>query len=423
MTRAIAAFALFAWFNPSAHSAEPETLRTLLDWGRDTRAARAKGDHQAWLEAGRHALALAPDSPDLLISVARAHAGLGQVRDSIDLLGQAVQRGAGVDVARVPEFQKLPSSPELEAITQQARKNLSSVPRAQLFAVLPDKTAQSEGITYDPESRRIFVGTNHGEILQVDQNGSVATFVPRESGMLGVLGLKVDAERRLLWAVNGAFPELLSSEPPKPEVGVCGVHAFRLSDGKLAGKHWLDERPTLHAFNDLALARNGDIYITDSAQAAVYRVHAGKLEPFVREEHLTFANGIVLTPDQKRLYVASVEGLSEIDLGTRKVQHLTVPANASVNSIDGLAYYGAELIGVQPSPYLSRIARISLSKDGRSVTRVSTINSHSPAEYSQTTAVVAGDQLYVVGGSPAADTVGSPLTKEPKPQIIKIPLR
>jgi len=130
-------------------------------------------------------------------------------------------------------------------------------------------------------------------------------------------------------------------------------------------------------------------------------------------------SGVVALIDVRFVWLV----LSAIDLGTRKVQHLTVPANASVNSIDGLAYYGAELIGVQPSPYLSRIARISLSKDGRSVTRVSTINSHSPAEYSQTTAVVAGDQLYVVGGSPAADTVGSPLTKEPKPQIIKIPLR
>ncbi len=415
-----AAFTLFASVVLSVDPAEPP--RTLLEWVRDTRAARLKGDHRAWLEAGLHALALAPDHPDLLISVARARAALGQAKESIALVRQAVDRGAGIDVARIPELQRLPPSPELEALIDDARRNLGSVPRAQIFALISDSAAP-EGITYDPVSRRVFVGTIHGEILQVDERGQVSVFVPRDSGLLQVLGLKVDPDRKLLWAVNGIFPELLSSEAPKPEVGVGGIHAFRLADGKVAGKYWLDERPLLHGFNDLALARNGDVYVTDSAQAAVYRVHAGKLELFVRDEHLTFANGTVLAPDQKRLYVASVEGISLVDVPTRKVRRLAVPANASVHSIDGLAYHRGDLIGVQSSPYLGRVVRISLGIDGRSVRRVSTLSSRSPVEYNQTTAVVAGDQLYVVAGTPAVDTAGAPLAKEPKPQIVKIPLR
>ena len=415
-----AAFTLFASVVLSVDPAEPP--RTLLEWVRDTRAARLKGDHRAWLEAGLHALALAPDHPDLLISVARARAALGQAKESIALVRQAVDRGAGIDVARIPELQRLPPSPELEALIDDARRNLGSVPRAQIFALISDSAAP-EGITYDPVSRRVFVGTIHGEILQVDERGQVSVFVPRDSGLLQVLGLKVDPDRKLLWAVNGIFPELLSSEAPKPEVGVGGIHAFRLADGKVAGKYWLDERPLLHGFNDLALARNGDVYVTDSAQAAVYRVHAGKLELFVRDEHLTFANGVVLAPDQKRLYVASVEGISLVDVPTRKVRRLAVPANASVHSIDGLAYHRGDLIGVQSSPYLGRVVRISLGIDGRSVRRVSTLSSRSPVEYNQTTAVVAGDQLYVVAGTPAVDTAGAPLAKEPKPQIVKIPLR
>jgi len=413
-----AAFTLFASVVLSVDPAEPP--RTLLEWVRDTRAARLKGDHRAWLEAGLHALALAPDHPDLLISVARARAALGQAKESIALVRQAVDRGAGIDVA--PELQRLPPSPELEALIDDARRNLGSVPRAQIFALISDSAAP-EGITYDPVSRRVFVGTIHGEILQVDERGQVSVFVPRDSGLLQVLGLKVDPDRKLLWAVNGIFPELLISEAPKPEVGVGGIHAFRLADGKVAGKYWLDERPLLHGFNDLALARNGDVYVTDSAQAAVYRVHAGKLELFVRDEHLTFANGTVLASDQKRLYVASVEGISLVDVPTRKVRRLAVPANASVHSIDGLAYHRGDLIGVQSSPYLGRVVRISLGIDGRSVRRVSTLSSRSPVEYNQTTAVVAGDQLYVVAGTPAVDTAGAPLAKEPKPQIVKIPLR
>ena len=405
----------------SVHGAEPR--RTLIDWVRETRAARLKGDHRAWAEAGRRALALAPDHPDLLVSVARASAALGQEQEALGLLRQAIRRGAGIDIPRVPELQKIAASPEFLALTEDARKNLAPVPRAQLFALIPDVTAQSEGVTYDPASHRVFVGTNHGEILQADERGSITVFVPRTSGMLEVLGLKVDADRQLLWAVNGAFPDLLSRDPPKPEVGVAGVHAIRLADGTVAAKYWLDERPILHGFNDLALARNGDVYITDSAQGAVYRVHGGKLTLFVREDGLTIANGIALAPDQRRLYVASVEGISLVDTRTRKIKRLTVPEDASVNSIDGLAYDRGDLIGVQGSPYLARVVRIALTSDGTSVTRVSVINSRSPLEYNQTTAAVAGDQLYVVAGAPAADTAGVPLAKEPKPQILRVPLR
>src|SRR5262249_53238776 len=86
----------------SARGSEPH--RTLLEWVRETRAARLKGDHRAWADAGHHALALAPDHPDLLVSVARASAALGQEHEALLLLRQAVRRGAGIDIARVPEF-------------------------------------------------------------------------------------------------------------------------------------------------------------------------------------------------------------------------------------------------------------------------------------------------------------------------------
>jgi sugar lactone lactonase YvrE len=405
----------------SSQAAEPH--KTLLEWARETRAARLRGDYRAWVEAGTHSLALAPDHPDLLISVARARAALGQVKESVEALRQAIERGAGVDVPRIQEFEKLPHSTELDALIARARKNLDPVPRAKLFAVIPDATAASEGIAYDPISKHLFVGTMHGEILQVDKRGAVTTLVPRGSGLLQVLGLKVDAERRLLWAATATFPDLLSSAEPKPDVGVSGVNAFRLDDGKPVQKYSLDERPVLHGFNDLALALNGDVYVTDSAQAAVYQVHAGKLALLVRDEHLTFANGIALAPDQKRLYVAHVEGLSLIDLPTRKLERLSVPADVSVNSIDGLAYDRGDLIGVQSSPYLARVVRISLGDGGRSVRSIKTLNARCPAEYNQTTAAVAGDQLYVVAGSPAVDTAASPLAKEPRPQIVRMPLR
>src|SRR5260370_38837099 len=71
-----AAFTLFASVVLSVDPAEPP--RTLLEWVRDTRAARLKGDHRAWLAAGLHALPLAPGHPQLTLSARSARAAAAQ---------------------------------------------------------------------------------------------------------------------------------------------------------------------------------------------------------------------------------------------------------------------------------------------------------------------------------------------------------
>jgi sugar lactone lactonase YvrE len=90
---------------------------------------------------------------------------------------------------------------------------------------------------------------------------------------------------------------------------------YHLDKGERIGVYELDERPVLHGFNDIALARDGTVYVTDSTQGAIYRLErgAGKLERWVQDDRMTVPNGIVLSPDDKRLYVAHWEGLSVID--------------------------------------------------------------------------------------------------------------
>jgi sugar lactone lactonase YvrE len=397
----------------------------LLDYVRETRAARLAGNHRAWREGALKTLELAPQHPDLLISAARAHAATGDEASAFAFLAQATRRGAGFDPLQLPEFKTLQTMSGFDHLTRRMRANAVPVPHAKVFSVLPRKDSQSEGIAYDPVSKRLFTGSMQGEIFAIDRNGNVKTFVAAGSGLREVLGLKVDASRRLLWAATGVFPDLIQSNaPPKPDVGITGFFAFRLDDGGLVAAHWLEDKSTLHGFNDLALAANGDVYVTDSPTGAVYVLREGEktIQLFVRDRHISFPNGIVMLPDQQRLVVAHVEGLSRIDLATRAVRRLDVPDNESVNSIDGLAFDRGTLIGVQGSPYLSRVVRITLDGGASAVTSVVILNSHTPREYNQTTAAVAGDQLYVIAGTPAADAAGAPLAKEPQPQVLRIPL-
>jgi hypothetical protein len=109
-------------------------------------------------------------------------------------------------------------------------------------------------------------------------------------------------------------------------------------------------------------------------------------------------------------------------LATATRRLLPVPADGAVTSIDGLLLKGNVLYGVQQSPYLHRIVAAALAGDGRSITRVWTVNSRTPPEYGQSTATIAGDHLYMIGGNPMPDVYGGTNPAKPVGRIWRVPL-
>ena len=402
-------------------SPAPPAAKTFWDYNLELRAARLKGDHQTWAAAGAEILKLAPDSPEVLISVSRANAALGRTDEALRMLDEAVRRGAGFEADRFPEYERIKQEQRFQQIVKQAKTNMAPLPKAETFTLLP---SSSEGIAYDPVSRRLFAGPE-GEIVQIDEAGKVSPFVTG-NGLRQVLGIKVDPERRLLWAVSGRFPDVAPGQNPPPEdAGTGGVHVYHLDRAERIAAYELDERPLLHGLNDIALARDGTVYVTDSTQGTIYRLKAGdkKLDRWLQDNKLSLLNGLVLSPDDKRLYVAHVEGVSVIDTGSRERKLLAPPPNMAVTNMDGLAWYNGSLLGVQNSPYFRRIVRIHLADKGTAIEKVTVVNARTP-DYHQTTAAVAGDKLYVVGGSPLPNLYGGPpaTATEPKPQILQIKL-
>jgi sugar lactone lactonase YvrE len=373
----------------------------LIDLSMQAREARLAGNHKLWLERGQRVLDLAPDHPDLLISIARALAANGRFDDAAIRLEDAVRRGGGFDLATFPEFKAAPESTRLRALREQALRNLAPVAAPEVFLVLQNESLRTEGITWDPVGRQLYFGSLNGEIWRADLNGKLERFAGPGSGLREVLGLKVDAERRLLWAATGVFPDLIPTGQTKKDVGTTGLHAYDLGTAKRVRNCGLDERPTMHGFNDMALASNGDVYVSNSTVNSIYKLSGScRLERVMQDPAMSFPNGIALTPDGSRLYVAHVEGISVIDVRTGKRTQLRVPKNAAVTSIDGLVWDGKDLLAIQPSPYLARVARIRLSDDGLSVREVTTMSSRPPPGLNPATGVVADGHYYMVAGFP-----------------------
>jgi hypothetical protein len=61
---------------------------------------------------------------------------------------------------------------------------------------------------------------------------------------------------------------------------------------------------------------------------------------------------------------------------------------------------GRDLLAIQPTPYLARVARIRLSDDGLSIREVTTMSSRPPPGLNLATGVVVDDRYYIAANVP-----------------------
>ena len=283
----------------------------------------------------------------------------------------------------------------------QARDSAYARPvnRSAIAFVLPEKDLLAENVAYDPRTRAFFVGsTRHGKVVRRTSDGRVGDFIPTgRDAMWMVIGMKVDTARRALWVNSSAGTNYTGHTPT--DAGKAGLFRFDLATGRLVARH-IPTDSGAHFFNDLVIARDGTIYITDMAAGAIYTVdRSGKqLALWTRPERLTDPNGITLSGDERTLFVVSDEGINAIDVATRRHTLLAVADSADVLAIDGLYWMNGSLVGIQGGRR-NRVQRFTLSPDGARIAAAHVVEANHPMFMNPTTGVVVGDELYYIANS------------------------
>jgi DNA-binding beta-propeller fold protein YncE len=234
------------------------------------------------------------------------------------------------------------------------------------FATLPDGVRYPEGITADPATGDIFVGTfdtranASNKLLRFTRNGHFSA--ARDFGPALLLGLGFDAARGKVYVLNmgasklqridasfdaatpvedvAAFPSI--GPPPNREVDNPDTSKDTIEFGSVG----------FAAPNAMAFDRGGNLYVSDSFQGAIYRIAnvatcatPCQVEVVVHDPLLATAgfppfgaNGLALAPDGTALYIANTgdSRVLKLDLASEKVSDFAV----SVHGADGLVFDG-----------------------------------------------------------------------------------
>lgn len=261
-----------------------------------------------------------------------------------------------------------------------------------------------EGIAYDKRKKTFYVGGTYlRKIVSIDEKGAVKNFTGEaQDGLRGVLGMRVDEKRRVLWAISsdgGAAMPL--KNVGRDCIGCSKVFKYNVETGKLIKKYVLKNEPEKHFLNDLVVCSNGDLYLTDTLRGAIYYISAtgSEMTEFSNFGKTSYPKGIDLSAYEKRLFVALDGKIAAIDLRSKKSLYLAVPPNVKVGGIDGLYFYKNSLLAVQPDDAGKTIVRYFLNEKQTAVVKAEIIEASHKLLNQPTTGTIVGKEFYYLANS------------------------
>jgi len=141
----------------------------------------------------------------------------------------------------------------------------------------------------------VYIGSMKGIVFRAPPGAAVAEPFIRptpENGVLSLLGVLADDASGTLWLCSSPSP---LRDPPA--VGTASLMAFDLKTGARKGA-WPFPAPA-SACNDVAIARDGSAYATDTPNGRIFVLKPGAkaLELFAADERLKGIDGIVFSAD------------------------------------------------------------------------------------------------------------------------------
>jgi sugar lactone lactonase YvrE len=190
--------------------------------------------------------------------------------------------------------------------------------------------AQPESVVYDPVTDVLYVSNINGAVMQKDGNGFIARLKPDGTTL----------ERSWVEGLNS--PTGLALRDRTLYVAdVDEMIEINAASGSIAKRHKAKGAIFL---NDLVVAEDGTVYVSDTPMNTIWRLKDGVFEPWLANDNLNGPNGLLVQGD--KLIVASfgrmpsegqkqeLAGLLSVNLEDQTIEPLG--KGEPVGNLDGL---------------------------------------------------------------------------------------
>ena len=182
-----------------------------------------------------------------------------------------------------------------------------------------------------------------------------------------------------------------------------------------------------HVFGDLVVAKNGEVYISDSEEPLIYKIIG---EEFVLWRNISSnalnLQGLTFNDDESKLFIADyLKGIIVISMKDTNASWLQFPEGTTKKGIDGLIFYKNSLIVIQNGTVPIRIVKYDLNSENNQITNYTILDNNRAIFNEPALATISKGKLYFFANSPWKfyDTNNNlDLTKFEAPKLFELKL-
>ncbi|MBI2212931.1 MAG: SMP-30/gluconolactonase/LRE family protein [Acidobacteria bacterium] len=363
--------------------------------------AHGRQDWPAYLESMTKLDTLRPNHPRVLFNLAGALARANRSDEALAMLERLAATGVVMPVVNDDDLALLRESPRFAAVVERMAKSAAPVGTAKPAATIDVKGALPEGVAWDAKSGTLFVSTVLGRaVFSVGRDGRATKLPIAEESLWSAMGMKVDSKRGLLWICSAATSMTPGIDPALE--GRSALLAWDIRKGRLAARVELGGDGVKHWFGDLALDSKGNVYVSDTTAAAIYRHEPGSeaIALWLKDENFVNPQGLAFAGSDATLLVADyLTGLWTADTATKKLARVNAAPDVTLIGIDGLLFVKGGVIAVQNGITPQRLVRFAWDAKARSVTSWEALEANRPEFAELTLAADGGDAIYFIATS------------------------
>jgi len=280
---------------------------------------------------------------------------------------------------------------------------LGAQPPLKIACEIPENDLIPEGLAWDAVTGDLYLSSTwKRKIIKISPDGKWQDFVSTgQDGLLGVIGMKVDAARRLLWVATSTAGENMPVQGLTDlKTWKSGIFKYDLKTGECLQQYWLKEIDKSFFFNDLTLDSTGRVYATEMMTNRIYTItpDSEKLEIFLQLPEGHAPNGIDLDKGGRFLFVGLYTkpfSFGRLDIETKQLDFIQLPANETIGA-DGLYFYKNSLIAVQPGVKKRVVTQYFLDAALLKITGIKILLADDPLLAQPSTGALASDRFYFI---------------------------
>ncbi|MEP3390410.1 MAG: hypothetical protein ABJO02_19620 [Reichenbachiella sp.] len=258
--------------------------------------------------------------------------------------------------------------------------------------ILKQKDLIPEGTAFNTKTNTLYVGSIYKQkVVGIEADGTEKDIITKENfGVFSPLGMEMDNRTNTLW-VNGAVAPIVQHPPGTKRQ--TAVLAFNPTTNQLIKKMVLDiAEPAM--LNDLTLDEEGNVYSTETLSHKIFWVEKGsdKLVLYKALDTYHHPNGILFYKPKNSLFIATDEGIVQLELESKKITLLEAKEGVDTRIIDGLTIYEDYFIGHQST----KVSKFYFDDDMTRITKAETLDSGEAFDSSTTGELGNGHYYYIV---------------------------